>query len=69
MDSRAHDHLQACFQEAASMGLDPSWHDDERGFDYDCPTCIDEPHRCRYRLSNRPSLLFFGPARATGPAG
>jgi hypothetical protein len=63
-------HLARCYDDAASMGLDPSWHDDEKGFDFDCLSCREagREHRNAYRFVPQ-LVLVSGPYdNATGPA-
>lgn len=78
MPGELRDLLERNFARAENEELEPEWHDDRYGFDFDCPTCGAE-HRCsfRYQPVQIPAeLLAFlagrlgGPARqATGPAG
>jgi hypothetical protein len=72
------------YAHADDLGLDPTWHDDEHGFDYDCPRCVSrgKPSCNRQTLRflsddeaqalARAAIIFAPgqqPPAATGPAG
>jgi hypothetical protein len=43
--------LQECFDAIEEKGLEPEWHEDGLGFDWDCPACEDEEaHRRSTRV-------------------
>lgn len=72
--------LESKFARLVERDLNPEWHDDARGFDFDCPACKErgEEHRSGFRYEAMPiaalGLLGLGPLpmtpndSATGPA-
>jgi hypothetical protein len=76
MDERMPDdvraYLNASYDVAREMGLDPAWHDDADGFDYLCPQCLREgkpPHFAAMRMQLSLPPIFVGNDHPLGPAG
>jgi hypothetical protein len=64
--------LEQHYRNAEMAELEPEWHDDMRGFSYNCPTCTERGVEHRADLRMEP-MVIIGVATdgstATGPAG